>query len=394
VAPPAHPSPDRAGASTGLPVGFQDEVLAAGRAAGLDAAGIAPAVRFDRARAAIEARLADGLDGGLPFTFRKPARSTDPSGLLPGAAALVVGATSYLRADPVGHPDHHPGPSPEGPASGRIARYQWRDHYEPLRAGLAAVATVLRQAGWRTRVLADDNSLVDREAAALAGLGWYGKNCCILLPGRGSWFVLGSVLTDAPLAPTGTPAADGCGSCSACLPACPTGALVAPGVLDARRCLAWLVQAPGDFPEAHREALGDRIYGCDDCQEVCPVNRRAARAHPPPAAEPDSRPWVELVRLATATGAEVLAAHGRWYLPDRDPDVLRRNAFVALGNVGDPAAAEVRAAVAAGLADPNPMIVRHAAWAADRLDRRRRAGTDAGTDPGTDPGTDAGTDPR
>jgi epoxyqueuosine reductase QueG len=100
------------------------------------------------------------------------------------------------------------------------------------------------------------------------------------------------------------------------------------------------------------------------------------------------------VRLATATGAEVLAAHGRWYLPDRDPDVLRRNAFVALGNVGDPAAAEVRAAVAAGLADPNPMIVRHAAWAADRLDRRRRAGTDAGTDPGTDPGTDAGTDPR
>lgn len=355
-----------------------EAALAAGRSSGLDAVGVARAAPFDRARAAIEQRIADGFDAGMAFTFRNPARSTDPTGLLPGAASLVVGATAYLRLPPggpgTGRSDGTGGEltdTGEHQTSGRVARYQWRDHYEPLRAGLAAVSAVLRAEGWRTRILADDNSLVDREAAVRAGIGWYGKNCCVLLPGRGSWFVLGSVLTDAPLLETGPAAADGCGACTACLPACPTGAIVAPGVLDARKCLAWLVQAPGDFPMALRSALGDRIYGCDDCQEVCPVNRRSSRAQPPPPAEPDSRPTVDLVRLATSSGDEVLDAHGRWYLPGRDPDVLRRNAFVALGNVGDPHDIDVVEAIAHGRRDPNPMIRRHADWAAERLADRR-----------------------
>jgi epoxyqueuosine reductase len=308
----------------------------------------------------------------MPFTFRKPARSTDPESLLPGAASLVVGATSYLRVPP-GY-EHGAGESEQAGASlGRIARYQWRDHYEPLRDGLYAVSAELRAAGWRTRIVADDNSLVDREAAVQAGLGWYGKNCCVLLPGQGSWFVLGSVVTDAPLVAATTKVADGCGTCSRCLPACPTGAIVAPGVLDARRCLAWLVQAPGDFPEQFRAALGDRIYGCDDCQEVCPINRKAERTSPPPSAEADSAPWVQLVRLAMSSPAEVLAEFGRWYLPGRDADVLRRNAFVALGNVGEPGDATVMAAIAHGLNDPNPIIVRHALWAANRLAERASA---------------------
>ena len=157
--------------------------------------------------------------------------------------------------------------------------YSWIDHYRPLRIALQAVSDHLVAAGWRARVLVDDNALVDRPAAVRAGIGWYGKNSNVLLPGWGSWFVLGSVVTDAPLAEPGSTSAvpDGCGACDRCLTACPTGALGA-GELDARRCLAWLVQAPGVFPREHRVALGDRLYGCDDCQTVCPVNR----ARPPP----------------------------------------------------------------------------------------------------------------
>src|SRR4029077_12823585 len=163
-----------------------------------------------------------------------------------------------------------------GRPQGRVARYARDDHYAPLRAALWAVAHHLRRHGWRAVVFADDNSLVDREAAYLAGLGWYGKNANLLLPGRGSWFVLGLGVTDAPL-PTDTRVADGCGSCRRCLDGCPTGAIVAPGVVDARRCLAWLVQSPGVFPRDTRAALGNRLYGCDECQEGGPPNIVADR---------------------------------------------------------------------------------------------------------------------
>ena len=132
---------------------------------------------------------------------------------------------------------------------GSVARYARRDHYASLRRALAPIADALQERGFAARVVCDDNGLVDRAAAHRAGLGWFGKNSLLLLPGLGSWVVLGSVVTDAPLRPTApeapSPTASGCGSCSRCLTACPTGALVAPGVLDARRCLAWLVQASG-----------------------------------------------------------------------------------------------------------------------------------------------------
>ena len=130
-----------------------------------------------------------------------------------------------------------------------VARYAQRDHYKLLGDGLRAVAAGLKAAGWKARVVVDDNALVDREAAHRAGLGWFGKSANILLPGRGSWFVLGSVVTDAPLDASNGPVDDGCGSCRRCIDSCPTGAIVAPGVVDARRCLAWLVQSPGVFPK-------------------------------------------------------------------------------------------------------------------------------------------------
>jgi epoxyqueuosine reductase len=151
--------------------------------------------------------------------------------------------------------------------------------------------------------------------------------------------------------------------------ACPTGALVAPGVLDARRCLAWLVQATGSFPEQYRRALGGRLYGCDECQQVCPINRVAGRRSPAPAPEVDTEAQVDLLSLLTASDAALLTAHGRWYIADRDPRYLRRNALVALGNAGDggdPATVEV---LRRWLRADDPLLAEHARWAAGELGR-------------------------
>ena len=322
-----------------------DDLVAAGRAAGLDAVGVTAAAPFATTRRHLVDRKAAGLHGGMRFTYLHPDRSTDPTRALPDARALVVGARSYRRALDMTHDRDtttDAGALP-GPA-GRVARYAWEDHYGPLKAALTVVARQLKAAGWRARVLADDNALVDREAAYRAGLGWYGKNANLLLPGEGSWFVLGSVVTDAPLAdgrPAAEPVPDGCGGCTRCLEACPTGAIVAPGVVDARRCLAWLLQVEGPFPPEHRVALGDRLYGCDDCQEVCPPNRRLDRGRsagqgPTPAGE-RAQATVDVLDLLAASDDDLLARHGRWYIPRRQPRYLRRNALVVLGNVGDPA---------------------------------------------------------
>jgi epoxyqueuosine reductase len=297
----------------------------------------------------------------MQFTYRNPVRSTDPSQSVRNAAALVVGARSYLRAPPQGRT--------ERPA-GRIARYSWRDHYQPLRESLQKIADRLDVAGYRAVVVADDNALVDREAAYRAGLGWYGKNTNLLLPGRGSWFVLGAVVTDAPLPSEERPNADGCGACQHCLPACPTGAFVQPGVLDARRCLAWLLQAPGVFPAEHRVALGDRLYGCDDCQEACPINRKAAERLPPPPADREDQRAADLLDLLASSDDELLRTYGRWYIPERQPRYLRRNALIVLGNTADGRDPRVVAALGQALRSDDAIVRAHATWAAARLGRR------------------------
>jgi len=455
---------------------------------GLAAVGIARVGPFVEARRAIEERKASGFAAEMQFTYRDPARSTDPSRLLPGARALVVGAWYYgpphaeasrARPLPAGPPHAgppHAGPLPAGPPyaghrrpvtegrmagdrpMGAVARYAALDHYASLRRVLGSLAAVLKEAGWAARVVLDDNGLVDRAAAHAAGLGWFGKNCNILLPGKGSWFVLGSVVTDAPLSP-GRPIVESCGGCRRCLRACPTGALVSPGVLDARRCLAWLLQAPGIFPFEHRVALGARVYGCDDCQEVCPPNRvlprppsarrrqvcaaavvcpaegTATAADGPASDGPASDGTaaegtaadgtaaegtaadgtaaegtaaegtaaagtaaagtaaagtaadgtaaegtaaagtaaegkvVDLLALLTMSDADLMERYGRWYIPKREPRYLRRNALIALANVGDGRQPDVELVLTACLSSTDEMLQAHAVWAAARLDR-------------------------
>jgi len=357
------------------------DVVEVGTSAGLSAVGIAGAAPFADARAVLEARRTAGLHGGMQFTFRNPARSTDPDRILSGARSLVVGALGYLRQDPVA-PAGDPRPGPDRP-TGSIARYAWYDHYRTLQAALDRVAGHLTAAGWRARVVVDDNALVDRVAAQRAGLGWFGRNTLLLLPGFGSWTVLGTVVTDAPLDPTAprgpSAPAEGCGPCRRCVAACPTGALVDDGVLDARRCLAWLAQAPGTFPEEFRVALGDRIYGCDDCQQVCPVNRTGERHHTPPPPESDGTSDVDLLALLGASDADLLAAHGRWYIAERDPRYLRRNALVVMGNVGVATDPDTTATLTRFAQGDDALLAEHARWALDRLGRSDDADGPAGT---------------
>jgi epoxyqueuosine reductase len=295
---------------------------------------------------------------------------------MPTARALVVAALGYESRSAVSSPDPPPVASTpgasvpvgaataSGPGSaGRLARYVWADHYQRLQELLEELARPLRTAGYRAQVLIDSNHLVDRNVAWRAGLGWYGKNSNLLLPGAGSWYVLGSILTDAPLDTTDAPLADGCGPCRHCIDDCPTQAIIAPGIVDARRCIAWLVQAAGPIPEEFRVAVGDRIYGCDDCQEVCPPNRvRLGNTSV-------DEPRVDISWLLTADDDDILARYGRWYIADRNVDVIRRTALVVLGNVAHPGWGEplVTGLLRRYLTCDRPLVRNHAVWAARRL---------------------------
>ena len=348
---------------------YLESLLQFARELGLDRVGVTDAAPLSRARVAIDDRKARGLSDTMGFTYRNPSRSTDPNTSVEGARSIIVAARSY-HSDQPDHP---------GGMVARVARYAQDDHYTPLRQALQKIALRLRADGYRAVVFADENNLVDREVAYRAGLGWFGKNANILLPGAGSFFSLGSIVTTAVLAPAAQPAPDGCGTCRACFDECPTQAIVADGVIDARRCLAWLVQKSGIFPREFRVALGDRLYGCDDCQTSCPPTVRLHSRHQAriaPVAGPGA--FVDVIELLNSSNESLLEKFGSWYLAERDPRWLRRNALIILGNIApvnnfaenNSVMSPVEQLLRRYLGDIDPMLRLHAVWAAVRLGRR------------------------
>ncbi|MEP1125554.1 MAG: tRNA epoxyqueuosine(34) reductase QueG [Ilumatobacter sp.] len=338
---------------------------------GIHHVGVTDADVLETTRQILHERKDAGLNDGMQFTYRNPDRSTDPRRAVPDAQSVIVAARPYLLRD-------DPAP-PIGGLPARVGRYAWVDHYGPLRVALRAIAEELKRHGHRAQVFADDNSIVDRAVAHRAGLGWFGKNANLLLPGAGSFFVLGCIVTNAVYEPAQRPAPDGCGSCVRCLDDCPTQAIIAPGVIDGARCLSWILQKPGSIDPAHREAVGDRIYGCDDCQDVCPITVRLGRRDPDRntvevGAGADVQSHVDVLDLLDADDATIEARYGRWWIAGREMRWLRRNALIVIGNVAGPGTDAVGRRVRATLdryrADPDPILAEHAAWAADRIDTR------------------------
>lgn len=337
---------------------LNDELASIAETNGIDRIGFCTAEVFEEVRRTLHTRKAEGLSADMQFTYRNPDRSTDPSRAVAGARSIVVAAKSYRRAP---RPD-----SATTVGSAEIAQYVWEPYYRELGVVLDQIADHLKSLGWKARVLVDDNALVDRAAAYRAGIGWWGKNSNILIPGVGSRFVIGSVVTDASLVPNSEPLGDQCGSCRRCIDVCPTDAIVADGVIDSNRCLAWLVQSDGVFPREHRRALGGRIYGCDDCQTSCPPNVISDRADAPAMTTGSSSAPVE--ELLTLDDAALMERFGAWYIPRREPRYLRRNALVVLANIGDPAQPGVRKLIERYVRSTDEIERTHAIWAANELD--------------------------
>ena len=284
---------------------------------GLDAVGVTRATAYVETERHIVERRERGLFAEMKFTMAQPETSCHPETLLPGARSVVSAALCYWQ------------PEQElASGEGRLARYTWSDAYAELRGQLTALGGSI---GGAFRVLVDANQHVDREAAARSGVGFYGKNTMLITRMHGSWVVLGTLVSDVELETT-PPLDTNCGDCRICIDACPTGALDEPGTLDATKCLSYWTQAPAPIPEAYRSELGAQVYGCDICQDVCPWNRgvekRRAAGEPSAAGHVDLVTWLESDTL--------VLDYDRLYVPRNDARFLRRNALVALGNVGGP----------------------------------------------------------
>jgi epoxyqueuosine reductase len=320
---------------------------------GLDVVGAAPAGPYEETERLIGERRARGLFADMKFTMAQPEVSCHPERLLPGARTVVSAALCYYQ------------PAPEARAGeGRLPRYTWSDRYAELREKLDALG---RRLGREYRVLVDENQHVDREAAARAGVGFYGKNTLLITKRYGSWVVLGTLVTQAEIEST-PPLELDCGSCTLCVDACPTGALDEPGTLDSTRCLSYWTQSPATIPEEYRAEIGGMVYGCDICQDVCPWNRGIEKRRAGRQLPGDAEPAVSLVEWLEADGEELVTRYDRLYVPRKDPRYLKRNALVALGNTGGP---EHAAAVEPFLEDP--ALGDYARWARGRLARGRDA---------------------
>lgn len=357
---------------------LKQAVIARALAEGFDVAGVAPATALPETGERLRAWLAAGYHGDMAWMAEGVERRASPTGMWPGARSALVLGLNYA-------PDSDPLAMLQARDRGVISVYaSRRDYHDVIKGRLKQVAGFLAsRAGAQVKVFVDTAPLMEKPLAELAGLGWQGKHTALLSRTFGAWLFLGVILTDADLPPD-APGRQRCGSCRACLDACPTDAFPAPFQLDARRCIAYLtIEHAGPIPHALRAAMGNRIFGCDDCLAACPWNKFARASRDAKLAlNPlhEAPPLAELLALDDAAfrarfaGTPVKRAGRARFL---------RNVLVAAGNSGDRALAPQAAAL---LADPAPLVRGAAVWALARLDRgalaaRAATGRAAETDP-------------
>ena len=336
------------------------------REVGFDLVAVTDAAEFAEDRATALSRIDEGMMDGLPwFTKERVGRGSDPEELLPGARSIICLGLNY-------YPDSE---DSETPGTGRIARYaRGRDYHRLMKRRMRRLVIalsehpLLQDAGMNigARWFVDDGPMLDRAAAVRAGLGWFGKNGNVLNPSFGSWLLLGQIITNLELTPD-APLSKTCGQCTRCIPACPTDAIVAPYVVDNRRCISYLtIEHKGAIPHELRESMGNWVFGCDICQEVCPVNRKAKAADDPNFGRRDLSA-LDLIELLEMTEADFRQRFGGTPIMRAKWAGIQRNACVALGNVGDTSAVPALAravSVSGGLA---PLVRQHAAWALGRI---------------------------
>jgi epoxyqueuosine reductase len=340
---------------------------------GFDLCGIAAAADFPELRILRE-WLDRGYAGEMHYLQRSAERRADVRRILPSARSVIVTATFYNTDRPY---------STEVTDAGRaeMSRYAWGDDYHDVIGGRLdeLLAWMRDESGeaFEAKWYVDTGPVQERVYAQYAGLGWIGKNACLINPALGSWLFLSEIITSLSLEPD-EPGFDRCGTCTLCLDACPTGALVEPHVLDSTRCISYLtIELNGAIPESRREAMGRHVYGCDICQEVCPWNARPAvstRAEWQPRAEFD-RP--RLVDLWRASDDRLRAALGGSAMARAKVVGIRRNVAVTIGNSGDADLVAVLdeadgAHEAESSSKRDPIVREHAEWAQGKLRRTSR----------------------
>ena len=305
-----------------------------------------------------------GYAGEMGYIERRQAAYAHPAGVLPAVKSVVMCGVNYRSSDP----------PPAAPNTGRVARYAVGgvDYHDLLRDRLRQLGNVLhaRQPGCVTRGIVDTAPLLERDFARLAGLGWFGKNTLLINKHAGSWLLLAALLTDVVLNYDEPHTASHCGTCTRCLDACPTDAFVEPYILDARKCISYLtIELKGSMPEPLRAGVGDWLFGCDVCQEVCPWNHKAPRTPDPAfAAREDLHP-VNAIALLGLSPQEFQQQFAGTPLDRPGRAGLLRNAAIVLGNTGDTAAVP---ALRLALDDVESTVREAAAWALERLANHSR----------------------
>jgi epoxyqueuosine reductase len=329
---------------------------------GFDLCGFAPAAAYPELLYFRE-WLDSGYAGDMDYLHRSAERRMDVTQVLPGARSIIALGTTYNVDRPY---------STENRDRGRaaIARYAWgEDYHTVIGQRLAALNVWIAErvgAGFESRAYVDTGPVQERVFAQYAGLGWIGKNTCLINEDRGSWLFLSEIICNLPLAPD-APALDQCGTCTLCLDACPTGALVAPYQLDSRRCISYLtIEVKREIPEEHRDAIGEHAYGCDICQEVCPWNSTPGRSADPawlPRAGLDD---VRLLDLWRATDEDLRRLLKGSAMKRAGVTRLRRNLATAVGNSGD-ATAAVALEASRETTARDPLVASHVRWAVRKL---------------------------